>query len=350
MTDTPAPAAESGDAPTAQPEKTRVVREWETTSPLIACRFDPLGRYVVASAQDQTLLRWDLASGEAIPLVGHESWVRGLAIDPTGTWLVSGGYDQRLIWWPLADANPAPARIGEAHGGWVRGVAISPDGQLIATCGNDHRVKLWSLDEGSLVHELVGHESHVYNVAFHPSGQFLVSGDLKGIVRQWDVASGSAMRQLDASRLYKYDEGFRADIGGLRSIAFSPDGRYLACGGITDVTNAFAGVGNPAVVVFDWEADEPLQVLLSKEGLQGVCWGLAFHPEGYLIGALGGQGGGSLMFWQPSEQHEFFRFNLPTTALDAALHPAGLQVAVAFYDKKLRLYEMAEAQPEAAAG
>src|SRR5262249_17030441 len=138
-------------------------------------------------------------------------------------------------------------RLGACAGG-------QPDGRLLASCGNDNLVKLWSIADGGLGRELAGHQWHVYNVAFHPSGEFLVSGDLHGIIRQWHVGRGTETRTMDSSVLFRYDPGFRADHGGIRSMAFSPDGSTLACAGITNVTNAFAGVGNPAVALFDWQS------------------------------------------------------------------------------------------------
>ena len=70
-----------------------------------------------------------------------------------------------------------------------------------------------------------GTRCHVYNVVFHPDGTRLVSGDLKGEVREWDLATSEQLRTLDGGSLWKYDEGFRADIGGVRGIDFSPDAR-----------------------------------------------------------------------------------------------------------------------------
>src|SRR5262249_9164694 len=154
-----------------------------------------------------------------------------------------------VLWWPGHADSPTPTRIVAAHDGWVRAVAVSADGQTVASCGNDHLVKLWSAADGKPLGTLQGHACHVYNVAFCPDGSRLVSADLKGVVKDWDWRKGEAVRELDAKALYKYDTGFRADIGGVRSIAFSADGSLLACAGITNVSNAFAGVGNPAVLL-----------------------------------------------------------------------------------------------------
>ncbi len=325
-------------------EETKVEKGWKHSSPLISCRFDPTGRFVFAGAQDSTIQRWDLASGQKAAFAGHESWVRGMAFHPDGTTLLSGGFEGRLIWWPAAAEKPAPERIVAAHDGWIRAVAVSPDGEVVATAGNDLVVRLWSFADGSRLAQLDGHQNHVYSLAFHPDGQSLVSADLKGVVTTWDLAAGTARETLDASALYKYDKGFRADIGGARSMAFSRDGKSLALSGITNVTNAFAGVGNPLVIVFDWEkrAEKDVKPAQhhSKDKLKGVAWGVALHPHGFVIGASGGGGGGFLLFWKPGEKHEFFKLKLPDTARDLHLHPDELRLATAHFDGHVRISRM----------
>ncbi len=52
------------------------------------------------------------------------------------------------------------------------------------------------------------------------------------------------------------DTVFRADIGGARALTFSDDGSTLALGGITNVTNAFAGIGEVVVVLVDWQQNK----------------------------------------------------------------------------------------------
>ena len=153
--------------------QTHLARDLTHDSPIIGCRFDRAGKYVFFSAEDSRVWRWEWSTETKIPLVGHDSWSRGMAFDPMNQTLITGGYDGRLIWWPLAAEKPEPVRKVEAHSGWIRAVSISPDGQLVASVGNDRVVKLWTLAEGKLVRELRGHESHIYNVAFHPSGSAL---------------------------------------------------------------------------------------------------------------------------------------------------------------------------------
>src|SRR5262249_60329727 len=137
---------------------------------------------------------------------------------------------------------------------------------------------------------------------------------------------------LDVSVLHKYDATFMADHGGVRGMAFSADGNLLACAGITDVTNAFAGVGKPLVVLFDWQTGKRKQLLVPKENFQGTAWGVAFHPTGGFVAGVGGGNGGVLWFWNPNQAQPFFTLKLPTNARDLDLYPDGKQLAIAFFD------------------
>jgi len=321
------------------PAKTKLLKEFKHTAPLIGCRFDPTGQYVFAGAQDNGVHRWDLATGKKATLTGHKSWVRALAFDPGSTSLLSADWTGKILFWPLQGDNPSPRQSIEAHRGWVRALAVSPDGKTLASCGNDRLVRLWSLPDGKPIKEFTGHETHVYNVAFHPDGQSLVSADLKGVLRHWNLKTGKQQRQLDASVLYKYDNTFRADIGGVRSMAFSPEGDRLACAGITDVTNAFAGVGKPLVVLFDWKSGTRKVLMRPKEAFQGTAWGVRFHPDGFVL-AAGAGSGGALWAWKMDEATSFFTLKLPNNARDLDLHPDKQRLAIPYFDGALRVYSL----------
>ena len=379
---TPAPT------PKIDPAKTHLLKEYKHDSPLLGCRFDPSGQFVFAGAQDNTVVRWHLDSGKKTLLTGHKSWVRALAfasgpyaggaqVDPelervlnmslaelelsvramdclasegittvrdllmheSQKLMFSGDYAGRILAWQTDAAEPKPVLTLEGHRGWVRALAVSPNGTMLASCGNDHLVKLWSIPGGELIRELAGHTCHVYNVAFHPDGKHLISADLKGVVKVWDVAKGEAERELDAKILYKYDPSFRADHGGVRSMTFSADGSLLACAGITNVSNAFAGVGNPLIVLFDYKSGKVKQQLRPKTPFQGTAWGVVIHPQGFLAG-VGGGNGGMLWFWKTDTAQDFFSLKLPNNARDLDLHPYGRRLAVAFFDGAVRTYSM----------
>jgi WD40 repeat protein len=271
--------------------------------------------------------------------------VRPLAFAAKDKLLFSGSYDGKVLVWPLDADAPAPTRTLEAHKGWVRALAVSPDGKTLASCGNDLMVRLWSVADGKLLRELPGHASHVYNVAFHPDGKHLVSGDLKGVLKVWDLTKPDATqeRELDASALYRYDQAFMADHGGIRGMAFTADGAALACCGITDVTNAFAGVGKPLVLRFDW-ATGKAKPQRPRENFQGTAWGVALHPAGYTV-AVGGGNGGVVWFWKGDAAQDAFALKLPTNGRDLDLHPDGKRLAAACADGAVRVYDLSPKKP-----
>lgn len=327
-----------------EPEKVHLELEHKHTRPLTACHWDSLGRYVFFGAEDNAVHRFDVANKTAVPLAAHDSWVRALGSSPSGEQLFSGGYDGRLVWWPAAAEKPEPIRVVDAHQGWIRELAVSPVGEMFASCGNDNLVKLWNAADGSLLHEFSGHESHVYNVAFAPDGQTLVSCDHHANLKVWDLKAGKLQRDLGvAEALYIYDKSFRAHIGGARSMNFRSDGQQLAVGGITKVTNAFAGIGEAAVVLLEMESGKVALQLEAKEKVHGTAWGIAHHPQGLWIGLAGGGGGGWFYFWKEAgEPQEVFKMKLKTDARGMSLAADDTRVAVAHVDMHLRIYALTE--------
>jgi WD40 repeat protein len=327
----------------ADPAKTHMVKDWAHTGPLISCAFDPAGKWVFAGAQDSKIWRFDFENGNKTELAGHESWVRAMAFANGGQTLITGGYDGRLIWWPVAAEKPAPIRAIEAHQGWIRAMATSPDGATLASVGNDLVVRLWNASDGAPIRELAGgHERHIYNVAFHPIDKHLVTGDLMGKFVDWDLPAGKEARRLTIPVLSKYDPTFLADIGGPRGLKFSADGSQLAASGITNVSNAFAGIGTVCVVLVNWADGKEIVQYASKAEVKGVAWNVAFHPTGFLVAATGGQGGGHLFFWKGMEKHEFHTLKLPNVARDLALGPDQSHLATPHYDGHLRVWRMTD--------
>lgn len=326
----------------ADPAKTHVAKTFTHTSPLISCRFDPTGKFVFAGSEDSRVSRWEIETGKKLEFVGQESWVRSLAFNATGELLVTGGYDGRLLWWSAntTEESPKPQRKIDAHKGFIRAIAVSPDTKTFATCGVDRIVRIWQMDSGTLVKELAGHDADIWNLAFHPGGKDLVSGDLKSNFIRWEVETGKVASKFQLPALTKYDPTFMADIGGPHSMEFSKDGKWLAIGGITNVSNAFAGIGNGAIVLWDWDAQKEKVMHVAKKPANGSAWGCHVHPEGFTIGAFGGGGGGHLYFWKLDQKEEFHTLSLGNTARDMAVHPDGLQIATAHFDKQLRLSKM----------
>lgn len=335
--------------PTAKPEAPRLIQTFTHNRPFQSCRIDPTGDFVFGGCQDNSIQRWDLVLGTKTVMSGHKSWVADFDFQPGSNLLVSAAYEGKVQWWNDALTAPSSARIVAAHKGQVRSLAFSRDGQYVATAGNDKLVRIWRATDGALVKELAGHTSHVYNLAFHPNGKHLVTGELLGILKQWDIETWQLVRDYDAKALHKYDEGFRADCGGIRGMDFSPNGRYLAVGGIGEVTNAFAGVGKPTVLIFDWVTGQKIHLLNPKAGFQGSIWALQFHPSGSFLVGMGGGGSGGMWFWDVESGTALLDVGLPTVPYDLSFHPDGLRLAMACFDNTIKIYDFGPKPPDAPA-
>ncbi len=325
---------------TADPKLAYVAQELPAEAPLVACRFDPTGKFVFATSQNRSIYRWELAGGKRIALTGHDSWVFDLAVSSDGQTLISAGGDDTLIWWPAAAEAPEPVRKVKAHEGWIRCVALSPDGQFLASGGNDRMVRLWSAGDGAKVREFPGAGRDIYSVRFHPSGEWLLGGDLDGKIHQWEVATGKLVRALDASPLHSFNDGQQVHYGGVRAIAFSPDGKALVAGGLYKATNPLGNVQQPLVLRFDWESGKSIRNHLVEGATNERVWSLEYHPQGFVIGGLGGLKN-QLDFWNEGEEKPFHAFALPASVHGMSLHADGIQVATTHYDSKLRITKLA---------
>ena len=322
------------------PQKTHVLHEWKHGKPMLACCFDPQGRFLFSSSEDYSLQRWNLANGEKVAWEAHDSWIRGLAFSPDGDTAISAGCDDRLVFWKTTDEKPSPVKQVVAHKGWVRAVDVQTSSGLVASGGNDHLVKLWS-PNGESVRQFEGHDSHVYAVCFHPTEDVLLSGDLNGMVHQWEVSTGKLIRKIEAKELHSYNKGQQVDYGGVRDIAFSSDGKLLACTGLHKATNPLGAVNEPLVLLFDWEKGEKVRTQPADK-IKGIGWRTKFLSDGTEVCASGGAGGGYLLFLKPEEEKPFHQLKLKDTIRDMAVHPDGLQVATTHYDGHVRICQMTE--------
>ena len=324
----------------ADPKQAYVAQELASDAPLMACRFDPTGKFVFATGEDRKIYRWELSTGKRVELAGHDSWIGDLAITADGATLISAGWDDTLMWWPAAADAPQPANKVKAHEGWIRSVALSADGKLLASGGNDRVLRLWNTADGTKVRDIPGAERDIYTVLFHPGGQWVLAGDLDGKIRQWEVATGTLVRTFDATALHTYEGGQQVHYGGIRGLVFSPDTKQLVAGGLHKATNPLGNVQEPLALRFDWESAAMVRKHLTDGTPNERIWGLEYHPQGFLIGCLGG-GKGQLVFWNEGEEKPFHVFPLPTTARGLSLHADGLQVATTHFDKKLRITKLA---------
>ena len=86
---------------------------------------------------------------------------------------------------------------------------------VLASASRDKTIRLWEPETFKQIGKLEGHEDEVKSIAFSPDGQWLASCDLAGSVRLWNVKS-----QLQALQFPQQEYG-------MLSVSFSPDGKRV---------------------------------------------------------------------------------------------------------------------------
>ena len=85
----------------------------------------------------------------------------------------------------------------------------------------------------------------------------------------------------------------------------------------------------------------------SIEGLQAIAWQLYQHQDGYLVVGVGGSAGAHLVFINPSEEKDFHRLKVGDVARELAMHPDGIQVALASSNGAAQICRLEAKPPEA---
>jgi WD40 repeat protein len=195
-----------------------------------------------ADAQNATKAVIDLKPCAVLRYMPLPRRTQAIALDRRGELLVAAGgglrdptpFEQKA--WPngqtkgslsLISTNTGrDLRVFDGSFGAVFAVALSPDRKLVATGGRTGKpvengpkggeVILWDVATKRERTTLFGHTSWVTSVAFSPDGKLLATGGLDRMVKVWDVPSGKETVSLP----HQTDE-----IG---RVIFSSDGQVLA--------------------------------------------------------------------------------------------------------------------------
>ena len=220
------------------------------------------------------------------------------------------------------------------HNGVCYEVAFSPNGQRVASVGvaardatgqmiQPARVKVWEPATGREVFTCAGHRADIASVAFSPDGCWLASGGgLRvqpanlGEVKLWNADTGKLVRSLDGHTHLVF------------SVVFSPDSRRLASAGIDSVIRL-------------WDVDTGRE-LRQLKGHTGGVRRLAFSPDGRRLASAGFDQ--TVRVWNVSSEGAGKPLHTlrghGALVMGVAFHPNGRFLASAGFDKLVRIWDV----------
>src|SRR5439155_1289113 len=171
---------------------------------------------------DTTARVWNTQAFEPVILLNeHSDQVTALAFSPDGGLLACADSALAIHIWD-AEAGKSLQVLRE-HDEEIRCLAFSPDGRLLAGGGSDNRVRIWEAATGKIHSILEGQKGKVAAAAFSPDGEILASAsDVDGMVWLWRLSNREPILVIPEA----------ADACTVETLAFHPQGRLLAVGGI----------------------------------------------------------------------------------------------------------------------
>jgi len=195
-------------------------------------------------------------SEETVPVVSS------VALDPAGKLLAAVGDDHLVRVFDVSSGKLL--HRWASHVDWVKASAFRPNSSVLATSGADRRVCLWNVvSDGRARNVSEPLQAVIYTLAYSPDGRFLAAAGFADKVWVFDADQGKLLRELPAPG---------ADI---RAISFSPDGARMAAAGR-------AGL----VRIWDANSGQPLSDVQASS--RRIC-ALAYSPDGKVLAAAGRQ-------------------------------------------------------------
>ena len=247
--------------------------------PIARVRVSPNGKLVAAGDGLGNCYILELPTARKVAALPVKGWAYGIALIRNGEILVTAGSQGQIQTWDVGKWDK-PREAAEVKS-LIYALACAPDGRSMVTVEPSHqgratgRILFWSIDPLRQVGEIAT-PAGVLSVAYSPDGKYLATGDEKGAIALRSAEDGSVIGALS---------GHRAEVVAL---AFTPDGRRLLSGSYDKTVRLWDVAQRKEVFQFTGHLGRVRDVCVSHDGKIGASassdellkvWDLEEHRE-----------------------------------------------------------------------
>jgi len=197
-------------------------------------QFSPDSKYLAGVSNNiikGSLQIWNTSDGSLQSSIKDLDWLYSLSYSPDGSILAVGSAGGLIIL--LETEHYQVVQHWEAHSWIVDDIAFSPDGTLLASVSRDNTFRVWRTSDGNRLYTASGKnddpnlEAGLSSVAYSPNGNYIAIGSDYGFIGLYKVSNGTTVNLI---KEWKAD-----DTGSVNAVAFFSNGSMLASGSYSGV-------------------------------------------------------------------------------------------------------------------
>ncbi|GCA84352.1 serine/threonine-protein kinase F [Microcystis aeruginosa NIES-2522] len=205
--------------------------------------------------------------------------------------------------------------IGITQGyGYFKSQEVNPQIAPINSPTNKLTTRKKISEHSFLDKTLTGHSNVVWSVAYSPDGRYLASGSGDKTIKIWEVATGNELRTLTGHSR------------GVYSVVYSPDGRYLA-----------SGSGDNTIKIWEVATGKGLRTLT---GHSSEVNSVVYSPDGRYLAS--GSYDKTIKIWEVATGKQLRTLTGHSeTVYSVVYSPDGRYLAIGSNDKNIKIWEVA---------
>ena len=252
------------------------VREWDADKASY-CSFNKDLTQLVAAHDNSRIAIWSVETGECFAErrgLGKDWNNRDIIINScfyakNNEWIAGRDSESQTV---ILDAKTLEEISKFEDFSHVRSKSLTHDAKMMVTAGGppDYSAYVWDTVSGNQIARLRGHTFEIETCTISPDGRTVATVGCDRSIMIWDV---NHAREIEVKRKYPHD-------GSVRSLAISPDSRFLLTAAFNDQRINLWDVSNLCLIKNIFGYDKIIKVNFSNDGSMIVSTGEEKTKEG----------------------------------------------------------------------